>query len=79
MLGKDLASIHNNQKAPDFSVQVLGTPRDLGPLVRNDIFLLACEAVRNAFQHANAARIEVEVTYGPRQLRLRVRDNGRGI
>jgi len=35
--------------------------------------------MRNAFRHANARRIEVEIHYDQRRLRLRVRDDGRGI
>jgi len=35
--------------------------------------------LRNAFRHAKAQRIEMEIHYGDRQLRLRVRDDGRGI
>jgi signal transduction histidine kinase len=37
------------------------------------------QALRNAFQHAKARRIEVEFRYGAREFRLRVRDNGKGI
>jgi signal transduction histidine kinase len=35
--------------------------------------------LRNAFHHAQAQRIEVEIRYDKRQLRLRVRDDGKGI
>jgi signal transduction histidine kinase len=35
--------------------------------------------MRNAFRHAHAQRIEVEIRYDERQLRLRVRDDGKGI
>jgi signal transduction histidine kinase len=35
--------------------------------------------VRNAFVHARAQRIEVEIWYHAPELRLRVRDNGKGI
>jgi signal transduction histidine kinase len=58
---------------------VEGTSRDLAPLVRDEVHRIACEAVRNAFLHAQARRIEVEIQYAERQLRLRVRDNGKGI
>ena len=33
----------------------------------------------NAFRHAQAKRIEVEIRYDDQQFRLRVRDDGRGI
>jgi signal transduction histidine kinase len=39
---------------------VQGTPRDLHPILRDDIYRIAGEALRNAFRHADASRIEVE-------------------
>jgi signal transduction histidine kinase/ligand-binding sensor domain-containing protein len=65
--------------APEFRVDVEGTPRNLAPILRDDLFRTASEAVRNAFQHADATRIEVEICYDQRQLRLLVRDDGKGI
>ena len=62
---------------PEFRLQVEGTARDLTPLVRDDVHRIACEALRNAFRHAQARRIEVEIQYDRRQLRLRVLDNGK--
>jgi signal transduction histidine kinase len=51
----------------------------LVPLLRDEVYRIACEALRNAFKHATARRIEVELRYDHRQFRLRVRDNGKGI
>jgi len=79
MLSEGLTAEHGNGKAPEFCVQVQGTTRELAPLVRDDVYRIASEALRNAFLHAHAARIEVEIQYDPRQLRLRIRDNGKGI
>jgi signal transduction histidine kinase len=62
-----------------FRMSVEGSPRDLHPIVRDDIHRIAREALRNAFRHAQAGRIEAEVTYGPRELRLRIRDDGKGM
>ena len=42
-------------------------------------YSIAGESLRNAFRHAAATRIEVDLYYDERQLRLRVRDNGKGI
>jgi signal transduction histidine kinase/ligand-binding sensor domain-containing protein len=64
---------------PTFRVQVDGDSRDLQPLVRDEIHRVACEAMRNAFRHAEAHRIDVELWYDKRQFRLRVRDDGKGI
>jgi len=62
---------------PDFQVHVEGTPRDLAPFHRHETYRTAIEAVRNAFRHAHAGRIGVEIPYSQRQLRLRFRDNGK--
>ncbi len=75
-LGQELAA---DESAPEFRIQVEGAPRDLVPIVRDEAYRIACEAVRNAFRHAQAGQIEVEIRYDPRRLRLRVRDDGRGM
>ena len=62
-----------------FRISVEGSPRDLRPIVRDDIHRIAREALRNAFHHAQADRIEAEVMYGARELRVRIRDDGKGI
>jgi signal transduction histidine kinase len=77
-LGEELAA-DQTENCPEFHVQVDGAPRDLAPLVRDEIHRIASEALRNAFRHAHAGRIEVEIRYDQRQLRLLVRDNGKGI
>jgi signal transduction histidine kinase/ligand-binding sensor domain-containing protein len=77
-LGEDLAaSLPGN--APYFAVQVEGETRDLAPLVRDDTYRIAGEALRNSFRHAQATRIEVEIRYDNSQLRVRLRDDGKGI
>ena len=53
--------------------------RDLSPIVANELYYIAVEALRNAFQHAQSGRIEVEIWYHPREFRLSVRDDGKGI
>jgi len=78
-LGTELAGSESNPNAAEFHVEVEGTPRDLHPILRDEIYRIAGEALRNAFKHAGAKRIEVEIRYDERQLRLRVRDDGKGI
>jgi signal transduction histidine kinase/ligand-binding sensor domain-containing protein len=63
----------------DFSVHVEGPPLDLNPILRDEIYRIAGEALRNAFHHARARRIEVEIRYAERQFSVRVRDDGIGI
>jgi signal transduction histidine kinase len=79
MLGEELSVGHSGRNRPEFRVQVEGTSRDLAPLVRDEVHRIASEAVRNAFRHAEAERIEVDIHYDKRRLRLRVRDDGKGI
>jgi signal transduction histidine kinase/ligand-binding sensor domain-containing protein len=62
-----------------FSVAVLGTPRILDPAVGDDVRRIGLEALTNAFRHASAENIEVEITYETSKLRLTVRDDGIGI
>jgi signal transduction histidine kinase len=62
-----------------FRLSIEGVPRSLHPIVGDDIYRMAREALRNAFRHAQANKIEADITYGKRLLRLRIRDNGKGI
>ena len=80
-MGEELAARQRdaNGDATDFSVDVEGTPQDLHPILRDEIYRIASEALRNAFHHAGARRIEVEIRYHARGLRVRVRDDGIGI
>jgi signal transduction histidine kinase/ligand-binding sensor domain-containing protein len=78
-LGTELAGSESNPNAAEFHVEVEGTPRDLHPILRDEVYRIAGEALRNAFKHAQAQRIEVEIRYDERQLWLRVRDDGKGI
>jgi len=79
MLGEELAVTQAGQDCPDFQVHVEGKSRDLAPLIRDDVYRIVGEALRNAFRHAQAERIEVEIHYDTRRFRLRVRDNGKGM
>jgi signal transduction histidine kinase len=78
-IGEELASAETNQSAPKFEVVIEGTPRNLHPILRDEVYRLAAEALRNAFRHAQARQIEVELRYDEKDFTVRVRDNGRGI
>ena len=78
-LGEELATAQVDRNSAVFSVEVEGTPRDLHPILRDEVYRIASEALRNAFKHARAHKIEVEIRYDERELRLRVRDDGKGI
>jgi signal transduction histidine kinase len=78
ILGEELAT-HSSNPPPAFRVAVEGESRDLHPILRDEIYKIAAEALRNAFQHAEAREVEVEIRYDKEQFRLRVRDDGKGI
>jgi len=79
VFGEQLSADRREHDCPEFRLRVEGTVRDLAPLVRDDVFRIACEALRNAFQHSEARRVEVEIRYDRRHLRMTVLDNGKGI
>src|SRR6266478_4272802 len=62
-----------------FRILVMGQPRALKPAIQEQISLIVREALVNALRHSEATCIEAEVEYQRRQLRVVVRDNGRGI
>jgi signal transduction histidine kinase/ligand-binding sensor domain-containing protein len=81
--GRDLAAHHSTGSASEdsttFLVETEGAPRDLHPILRDEIYRIVVEALRNAFRHARASRVEVGILYEERQLRVRIRDDGSGI
>lgn len=78
-LAKELAADQAGEDCPDVRVQVEGPPRDLHPILRDEVYRIAAEALRNACRHSEARHIEVEIRYDEAQLRLRIRDDGKGI
>jgi signal transduction histidine kinase/ligand-binding sensor domain-containing protein len=78
-LGEELAADGTIADSTLFRMAVEGTPRNLHPILRDEVYRIAGETLRNAFRHAQARQIEVEIHYDARQFRLRVRDDGKGI
>jgi signal transduction histidine kinase len=78
-VGEELVALPSAGNRSEFRVLVEGTSRDMVPLIHDEIYRIACEALRNAFRHAHARRVEVGVCYEPRKFRLLVCDDGRGI
>ena len=78
--GQELAhSEEAPENPPVFRLTVEGERRDLEPLLQDEVYRIARELLRNAFRHAQAGRIEAEIRYESRQLRVHVRDDGKGI
>lgn len=74
-VGAELAEQH----PAEFKVVVEGRLPELDPLLRDELFRIGREALANAFRHARARHIEVELACDRKRLRLRIRDDGRGI
>lgn len=68
-----------DQDPPVFDLIEEGERRTLSPATKNEICRIAVEILRNAFRHAQAHRIETEIRYDDHMLRLRIRDDGKGI
>ena len=78
--GRELAEADNlNGHAPSYHVFVEGKPQDLSPMLQDEVYRISREVIRNAFMHAAASHIEVEIRYDQHHLRLRIRDDGKGI
>jgi signal transduction histidine kinase len=78
-LGEQLVANDNNKDPVQFRVVIEGSAQTLNSDVHTEIFRIAREALRNAFNHSQAHRIETEVAYSSNLFRLRIRDDGKGI
>jgi signal transduction histidine kinase/ligand-binding sensor domain-containing protein len=74
-MGDELSS----ENSATFGFLVEGRVHELHPIVRDEVYRITREALRNAFSHARAHRIEAEIIYAERLFRLRIRDDGEGI
>ncbi|KQV84577.1 hypothetical protein ASD15_05145 [Massilia sp. Root351] len=61
------------------AVNVEGKECTLAPEMHDEVYAIAREAMSNACRHAGASLLQVELGYGPREFRLAVRDNGKGL
>jgi signal transduction histidine kinase len=82
--GQDLASSPDenqdaNGNAVIFRVAVEGARQALDPIIQDEAYRIARELLRNAFRHAQASQIEADIRYDDRLLRVRIRDDGKGI
>ena len=78
--GQELRDAHaSDGHSAAFQVIVEGQPWPLSPLLQDEIYRIAREVLRNAFQHADATRIEAAIHYDGGVFRLRIRDDGKGI
>jgi signal transduction histidine kinase len=67
--------IHGSMEA---SFSVVGKISEMHPIVRDEVYRIGYEAIRNACVHSHGTQLQVELTYAE-DLSLRVRDDGVGI
>jgi signal transduction histidine kinase len=78
--GRELESgADANGNPPMFRVIVEGERRSLSPALQEEVYRIARELLRNAFQHAHAHHIEAEIRYDHHLLRVLIRDDGKGM
>lgn len=70
---------HAQLPVPTFKLLIEGERKSLAPILQDEVYRVALEVLRNAFQHSGGNRIEMEIHYDDEVLRLRIRDNGKGI
>ncbi|HXZ79170.1 MAG TPA: triple tyrosine motif-containing protein, partial [Terriglobales bacterium] len=63
----------------EFRVIVEGHIRPLRPVLRDEVYRIGREALINAVRHSQAKRIEIELEYTNKRLRVLVRDDGCGM
>lgn len=76
----DLDSLLDDVRAAGLAVRlrIHGEPVELPPALELSAYRIMQEALTNTLKHAHARQAEVDVDYGPRDLRVEVRDDGRG-
>ena len=66
------------QSRMEVSLSVTGHPKEMQPVVRDEIYRIGYEAIRNAYTHSNGNRLVVSLRYG-NDAAVSVSDNGVGI
>ena len=62
----------------EITMSVNGESKEMHPILRDEIYRIGYEAMRNACVHSGAQRVEVRLDYAD-DVTLRIRDNGSGI
>ena len=79
-LGRELAASHKDgDSAPSLRVIVEGNRRAKRAMIKEEVYRIARELLRNAYRHAQPRNIEAELRYDDAAFLLVVRDDGKGI
>jgi signal transduction histidine kinase len=76
---QSIAQVAQKESPAKYCVETRGMPRALKPEAYNTLLDVAREAVRNARRHSGATLVEVQLAFYPKEVRLRVVDNGQGL
>jgi signal transduction histidine kinase len=66
-------------KHTSVKISISGAPRPLPPATEHHLLRICQEALANAFKHAEAGAIQIQLTYGEREVQLHISDDGRGF
>ena len=77
-LEEALEGLASSGTGPDVEVEIVGA-RPLPSRVEVGLYRIAQEALANAWQHANAQRVRLELEIAPAAATLRIADDGRGF
>ncbi|HEY9101750.1 MAG TPA: two-component regulator propeller domain-containing protein [Chitinimonas sp.] len=75
----EIGTMLSHEHGVFFRLLTEGEQRDIRCEVRDEIYQIGREALFNAFRHAKARKVELELLYGRDFLQLRVGDDGCGI
>jgi len=76
---RNAASEFRLGETPELVLETEGTPREIDPLVRDEVYRICREALANAFRHSNASAIEVRVVFTDDVIEVAIQDNGSGM
>ena len=62
----------------DFSLTVTGPNQEIVPSVRDELYWIGYEGIRNACKHSGARHVRIDIIYS-RDFELRIQDDGKGI
>jgi signal transduction histidine kinase/ligand-binding sensor domain-containing protein len=58
---------------------IFGAYRPMPPGIEREFLRIAQEALHNVKKHAEASSVQVQLEYGPSEISMEIRDNGRGF
>lgn len=77
--GERLARSISERLRPEFAVVALGDPSTLDEVELLELYRICQEAIRNAFRHSGATRIDCRLSITPGRTVAVVQDNGQGF